>query len=173
MSGAAAERHGRSRPDACSVIWDKAKASALGTAPVARFWVAVEQNGPWGAQAATQSHLDPDLGESLNRMCQNAGGRFILIRRPGTHSDLPEVRGHRVYLAGGLAGRPWLLEADLDHPAEVAGFGSGVKIDNIDAHLTHVDAHGVAISDDAAVSAAVDTVIAAFAHLGAVWIIAS
>ena len=118
MSDAAAERHGRSRPDACSVVWDNAQASALGTAPAAMFWMALEQNGPWGAQAATQSHLDPDLGQTLDRMCQDAGGRFILIRRPGAHSDLHDGRSQkvhtqRVYLAGGLAGRPWLLEADL------------------------------------------------------------
>ena len=38
---------------------------------------------------------------------------------------------------------------EIGHLLEVASFGSGVKIDNIDAHLTHVDAHGIAISDDA------------------------
>jgi hypothetical protein len=113
------------------VVWDQAQASTLGTAPAARFWVALEQNGPWGAQAATQSHLDPDLGESLDRLCQDAGGRFILIRRPGSHSDVTDssrkldpqsvstssVSMQRVYLAGGLASRPWLLEADLSGPA--------------------------------------------------------
>jgi hypothetical protein len=151
VSDAAVEHHGRSRPDACSVVWDEAQASALGTAPAARFWVALEQNGPWGARAATESHLDPDLGQTLDRMCQDAGGRFVLIRRPGGHSDLHDGRSHRidtqtvsprsvstqrvstqrvstqrvstqkvstqkVYLAGGLAIRPWLLEADLTGP---------------------------------------------------------
>jgi hypothetical protein len=119
MSDAATVRYGRSRPDACSVVWDKARTSALGTAPSAMFWVALEQNGPWGAQAATQSHLDPDLGRTLNGICQDAGGRFILIRRPGAHSDLSEGNPQRVYLAGGLAGSPWLLEADLDDPARL------------------------------------------------------
>jgi hypothetical protein len=125
VSEAAAGAPGRSRADACSVIWDKARASALGTSPVATFWVALEQNGPWGAKAATQSHLDPDLGTTLNRMCQEATGRFILIRRPGSHSDLRverpgRVHTQRAYLAGGLAGHPWLLEADLDDPARLA-----------------------------------------------------
>jgi hypothetical protein len=132
VNDAAAGSHGRtvvpSRPDACSVAWDEAQGSALGTAPPAKFWVALEQNGPWGARAATQSHLDPELGEALDRRCREAGGRFILIRRPGSHSDLPE--GHpgradtqRVYLAGGLAGSPWLLEADLTDPACLTGLG--------------------------------------------------
>lgn len=119
MSDAAVVHHGRSRTDACSVVWDKAQASALGTAPAATFWIALEQNGPWGAQAATQSHLDPDLGETLTRMCQEAGGRFVLIRRPGSHSDLGEGNSQRAYLAGGLAGGPWLLEADLQNPARL------------------------------------------------------
>ena len=122
MNNAAAERHGRSRPDACSVVWNEAQASALGTAPEARFWLALEQNGPWGVQAATQSHLDPGLGRTLTRIYHEAAGRFILIRRAGTHSDPGDgrpqmVNTHRVYLAGGLAGGPWLLEADLDDPA--------------------------------------------------------
>lgn len=119
MSDAATVGHGRSRPDACSVAWDKARTSALGTAASAMFWVALEQNGPWGAQAATQSHLDPDLGRTLNGICQDAGGRLILIRRPGAHPDRSEANPQRVYLAGGLAGLPWLLEADLDDPARL------------------------------------------------------
>lgn len=113
------DSRGRSRPDACSVLWNEAQASALGTAPVARFWAALEQNGPWGARAATQSHLDPDLGATLDQMCQAAGGRFILIRRPGAHSDRHDGSQQRVYLAGGLAARPWLLEADLEDPARL------------------------------------------------------
>jgi len=140
VSDAAAGRHGRSRPDACSVLWDDTQGSALGTAPAAMFWLALEQNGPWGSRAASQSHLDPDLGAAVDRMCQDAGGRFILIRRPGTHSEPREgniqkvltqkvhtqkvhtqkVHTQRVYLAAGLGGGrarpPWLLQADLDDP---------------------------------------------------------
>jgi hypothetical protein len=119
MSEAAAQLPGRSRiplavprADACSVLWDNAHASALGTAPSATFWVALEQDGPWGARAATQSHLDPGLGGALDRMCSSAGGRLILIRRPAAHWQR-RGRPQRVYLAGGLGSRPWLLEADL------------------------------------------------------------
>jgi hypothetical protein len=120
VSPAAAVRHGRSRPDACSILWDRAQVSALGTAPLAVFWVALEQNGPWGAQAATQSHLDPDLGRGLDQMCKDAGGRFLLIRCPDAHSDPPRGNLQRVYLAGGLASTPWLLEADLADPARLS-----------------------------------------------------
>lgn len=119
MSGAAEGSRSRHPPAACSVIWDDAGASALGTAPVARFWLALEQNGPWGGDAATQSHLDPDVGKALDRRCQEAGGRFILIRRPGSHSDPHVGRPQRVFLAGGLADRPWLLQESFDDPARL------------------------------------------------------
>jgi hypothetical protein len=98
------------------VIWDHAQASTLGTAPAAKFWVALEQNGPWGARSATQSHLDPNLGATLDAMCQDGAGRFLLIRRPGAHSDRHDGHPRRVYVAGGLTSRPWLREADLDDP---------------------------------------------------------
>ncbi len=117
MSGAAAGGHALSKPDACSVLSDTAEASALGTAPAATFWVALEQNGPWGREAATQSHLDPEVGLALDRSCQESGGRFILIRRPRAHADAQVAHPQRVYVAGGLAERPWLLEADLLDPA--------------------------------------------------------
>jgi hypothetical protein len=75
----------------------------------------------------------------MDRMCQDAGGRFILIRRPGTHSDpragnLQEPRAarapaQRVYLAAGLAGGPasppWLLQADLEAPERLARLPMG------------------------------------------------
>jgi len=109
--------YARSKADACSVVSDIAEASALGTAPSAAFWVALEQNGPWGARAATQSGLDPEVGLALERSCQDAGGRFILIRRPGAHSDARSPQ--RVFVAGGLDKRPWMLQARLDEPASL------------------------------------------------------
>jgi len=108
--------HARSRADACSVQWDTAQAPAFGTASVAGFWVALEQSGPWGREAATQSHLDPEVGQALDQLCQSHGGRFILIRRPGGHADTHGGDVRRVYVAGGAGSRPWLLEADLDLP---------------------------------------------------------
>lgn len=119
MTGAGQGSQAPHQPAACSVIWDDAHASALGTAALAAFWVALEQNGPWGREAATQSRLDPGVGMTLDRSAREAGGRLILIRRPGAHPSGLEVSPHRVYLAGGLAARPWLLQADLDDPARL------------------------------------------------------
>jgi len=118
-SGATATGRARSKPDACSVIWDRAQAPALGTAASATFWVALEQSGPWGRDAASQSRLAPAVGMALHRRCQENGGRLLLIRRPGAHPDSRQDQKRRVYLAGGLAARPWLLEADIDEPAQL------------------------------------------------------
>ena len=91
--------HGRSAPDACSVEWDTATTESLyGTAAPARFWVSVEQNGPWGRTAATQSYLPADVGDELTRACRAAGGRLGLIRRPGEHAD-PRTGPRLCYLA--------------------------------------------------------------------------
>ena len=90
---------GRSSPEACSVEWDTATTESLyGTAAPARFWVSVEQNGPWGRTAATQSYLPADVGDGRPRACRGAGGRLGLIRRPGEHAD-PRTGPRLCYLA--------------------------------------------------------------------------
>jgi hypothetical protein len=108
--------HGVSAPDACSVGFDRAGVSAYGTAAVARFFVALEQPGPWGRAAATQSHLPAAVGESLDRACSSRGGRLTLIRRPGRHADDAHEAGHTAYLAWAGAD-PWLLATTVVDPA--------------------------------------------------------
>ena len=60
-------------PGSCSAGW--AGRSAFGTAPEASFWVALEQPGPWGRDAFTESHLDAGLGEQLASTATAHGGR--------------------------------------------------------------------------------------------------
>lgn len=92
----------------CSAQWRAEGLPAWGTASRADFWVALEQPGPWGAKALTESHLDPELGRHLESLCSQAGGRAILVRRPGRHADVGEGP-FTVLVAGGLAaGTPWL-----------------------------------------------------------------
>ncbi len=111
--------HGVSAPDACSVVWDGADdASVYGTAAPARFWVALEQDGPWGRNAATQSHLPIEIGRVLERRCTQLGGRLTLIRRPGPHAD-QHRDPRRCYLAWS-GPEPFLLVFDVaDAPAAV------------------------------------------------------
>lgn len=111
--------HGVPAADACSVGSERAELPAFGTAARASFFVALEQPGPWGRDAATQSHLAPGLGAQLADACSTRGGRLSLIRRPGRHPDDsgdPMHGAHTAYLA--WAGtQPWLLEAKVADPA--------------------------------------------------------
>lgn len=108
----------------CAQAWNRDDLPAWGTAARAQFWLAVEQPGPWGAKAATQSHLDPVLGAELDAWCSQRGGRLVLIRRPGQHADHHNVASHRVLVAGGLADGGWLGGLELpdlhDLPALLA-----------------------------------------------------
>lgn len=111
--------HGTGREDACSRLWDRAGDSAYGTAAVAAFFVLLEQNGPWGRDAARQSHLDAALGDELDRRCSAQGGRFMLLRRPGGHADHEGPATVLVAHTGATPGRAWLLRAELRAPDEL------------------------------------------------------
>ncbi len=96
----------------CSQQWRASSHPAAGTAPVARFWVAVEQPGAWGRSALTQSGLDPVLGARLEQAVDAAGGRAVLVRRPEVRAT--ERSGLRsVFIAGNLLRAPWLGRRDV------------------------------------------------------------
>jgi hypothetical protein len=107
--------HAVPAPDACSVGFDRAGVSAYGTAARATFFVAVEQPGPWGRDAASESHLPAGLGRALAEACSSRGGRLSLIRRPGRHADAHDP-GHLAYVAWSGT-EPWLLVARVTDPA--------------------------------------------------------
>jgi hypothetical protein len=90
-----------------------------GTAPYAVAWVAIEQNGPWGPRALTDSHLDPDVGRALEEVTSRHDVRPALIRRPGRHADEPSAHdlSRRVLVAHTRPGATWLLEGSVDDPA--------------------------------------------------------
>ncbi|MGP3979365.1 sucrase ferredoxin [Streptomyces sp. 8N114] len=80
-----------------------------GTAATARTWLLIEQPGPWGKKALTQSHLDPELGQALDAAAGAHGGRVALIRRPGRHADSSSPSApHRVFLASTVPGASWV-----------------------------------------------------------------
>lgn len=109
---------------ACSVAWDAGDLPAWGSAAVARFWVALEQPGPWGRDAFTGSRLDPAVGAALASRSAGAGGRALLIRAPG-RSPAPRGPGadeapRRVFVALGMPqGKPVLLTGHVRHPEAV------------------------------------------------------
>lgn len=109
-------------PDkACSAWCRELREPLAGTAVVAPGWLVLEQPGPWGAKAPTQSHLDPSFGGAIDKAAKDAGVRFGLIRSPGRHADAPPRPSRQVYAACTVPGRTWLLSGRLDDPSELAG----------------------------------------------------
>ncbi|MEU4194301.1 sucrase ferredoxin [Kribbella sp. NPDC026611] len=106
------------RPGLCSTFCRALEEPFPGTAVVAAGWVVVEQPGPWGAKAPTQSHLDPAFGEAFDTECKKVDVRFGLIRSPGRHADTVE-RSHQVFVASTLPGRSWLLGGRVADPSEL------------------------------------------------------
>jgi hypothetical protein len=102
----------------------------VGTAAPALGFFLVEQPGPWGRHALTDSRLDPGVGRALSSRAVAAGLRVLLIRRPGRERRVR--RHHRRYAVvdsrPGSEGSQWgeydadreLLDVPLERDAGVA-----------------------------------------------------
>ncbi|MCW2786989.1 MAG: Sucraseferredoxin family protein [Marmoricola sp.] len=121
---------------ACSEASAAVDEPLIGSAPDAVAWVCLEQNGPWGAKAWTNSHLDPDLGRAIESAAGAAGVRPSLVRRPGRHADAGSVTAREVMVAYTRPGSSWLLIGtiaepqrllDLDWAAVASGDLAGVR----------------------------------------------
>jgi hypothetical protein len=100
----------------CATLSRALEEPLYGTASRVRGWVLLEQPGPWGREAVTESRLDRDLARALDRKAAAAHLRLLLIRRPGR-----EAGGRpRVCCVAhtSRAGR-WLERRQLDDPAEL------------------------------------------------------
>jgi hypothetical protein len=56
--------------------------SPVATAAPAQRWVLIEQAGPWGRDALSQSRIDEDAARRLAHRSRSEGVRLLLIRRP-------------------------------------------------------------------------------------------
>jgi len=94
-----------------------------GTSPQAVAWVALEQNGPWGPRALTDSHLDPGVGRAFEEVATRHDVRPSLIRCPGRHADehAPHEAARRVLVASTHPRGSWLLEGAVEEPGAVLG----------------------------------------------------
>jgi hypothetical protein len=99
----------------CATLSRALSEPLYGTASRVRGWVLLEQPGPWGREAVTESRLDPDLGRALDRAAAAAHLRLLLIRRPGRGASQP----HACFVAHTSRGRRWLERRRLDDPAEL------------------------------------------------------
>lgn len=109
-----------SRPS-CSDGALAANEPLAGTSPHAAAWVALEQNGPWGPRALTDSHLDPEVGRAFEEVATRHDVRPCLIRRPGRHADehARHEAARRVLVAYTHPSGSWLLEGTVEEPGAV------------------------------------------------------
>ena len=112
----------------CATLSRALKEPLYGTASRVRGWVLLEQPGPWGREAVTESRLDRDLALALDRAATAARLRLLLIRRPGRGSSQP----HTCLVAHTSRRDRWLERRRLDDPAELleldmAGVVSGER----------------------------------------------
>lgn len=87
-----------------------------GTGAVASAWLLVEQPGPWGRAAVTESRLDPALGAELDGRTAGTGVRLALIRRAEDHHD-SAPRHRRWFAASTHPKRTWLATGVIEDPA--------------------------------------------------------
>lgn len=104
----------------CSALARSLAEPTAGTAPHAVVWLAVEQPGPWGRKALTDSHLPDRLRAVLAEVDTIPGAKAVLVRRPGRHADVRAGdQPRRVVLAGMAGGRRWLREAVSHRQADI------------------------------------------------------
>ncbi|MDH6127768.1 sucrase ferredoxin [Kitasatospora sp. GP82] len=105
----------------CTTLSRELTEPLAATAATATTWLLIEQAGPWGAKALTESHLDAELGRTLDAACAGTGVRIALIRRPGRHADRLPAAGHEVIVAHTAPGRSWVRRAAVADAAELLG----------------------------------------------------
>jgi hypothetical protein len=86
-----------------------------GTASRVRGWVLLEQPGPWGREAVTESRLDRELAVALDRAARAAHLRLLLIRRPGRGASRP----YACYVVHTSRADRWMEFRRLEDPAEL------------------------------------------------------
>lgn len=144
--------------DRCSTLARALAEPLPGTAPLATTWIALEQEGPWGHKALTESHLDPTVGAELTARADGTGGAagpgvtVVLIRRVGHHADpasenlpsRPPGPGPAQPLARSVwiaytGPQPWLAHASISDPAVLLDLDFGALAAGVQPDLGQPD----------------------------------
>lgn len=88
----------------------------------------VEQAGPWGRKALTESRLDPGLAAALEQRCKELGVKVLLVKRPGRD----DRRQMRSFLGWSRQADAFLEEVPLERPEALlelplAGLAAGER----------------------------------------------
>lgn len=88
----------------CSVASIEVGEPIAGSAPTADAWLAIEQPGPFGREALTDSHFPGDVAVELAAMTAELNIKIVLIRAPGHHPDNHDEQPRRIWFASALPG---------------------------------------------------------------------
>ncbi len=99
----------------CSVLSRRADEPLAGSAPRARAWLVLEQSGPYGFSALTESHLPEPVRAAFGDLPKDSGTTVALARRVGRHADAHAASdGRRFWFAhvapGGVRMRAGALD---------------------------------------------------------------
>ena len=99
----------------CSVLARDAGEPLPGTAPRASAWLVIEQPGPYGFAALTESHLPEAVRDSLGGLPKDSGTTVLLARRVGRHADEHgDVERRRFWFAHVAPGGVRMRVGELD-----------------------------------------------------------
>lgn len=122
-SSASGSRRSIDEPEACSAVSLDVGEPLGGTATTATAWIAIEQTGPYGRDALTQSRFPTDIGAELVTRADEISAKVVLIRDVGKHvADATTQPTRRVWVARSLAdqsGAAAMVRLEVDDPAEL------------------------------------------------------
>jgi hypothetical protein len=98
----------------CSSVSEASGEPLLATASRYRFWLLIEQPGPWGHDALVESGLLTGIGRALREAGRRLGIRVLLIKRRDRLSG-----PRRCYLAYTGSRERRIRSIEVDDPAEV------------------------------------------------------
>ncbi|HYZ46536.1 MAG TPA: sucrase ferredoxin [Actinomycetota bacterium] len=115
----------------CSSVSRALNESLIGTASRVRNWLLVEQPGPWGHDAVSESRLDPLVAAGLKRNTGRHRIRLLLIRRAQEEGAGAPYRCFAVH--SGMS-EQWVQRFDVDDPStlldfDLAGMREGARPD--------------------------------------------
>jgi hypothetical protein len=122
----------------CSVLGERLGEDLAASAPSARRFLLLEQNGPWtGRNAVTHSDLDEGVARALLARADEAGLKVHLIRRSSRRSALERRSCFLVDVE-----RRWVERHEIRDPAEVLDLDLRVGGERWEEPLYLVCTHG-------------------------------